>query len=192
MSTTQLLPSLVGILALGLMTAVQFLKKSVKFMVSVFNMKSGCVKSDNSASILSHGINCVITARIRRMGKVIFSVCLSVHTWGGGYPIQLTGGDRVPCPADGGGGIPHPADGGGVPHPADGGGGYPLPRSGWGGGVPHPVDRGEPLPRQGSTPPRGTPPPPTRPAQRVLTTRRAVCLLRSRRRTFLLNSIFMS
>ena len=100
-------------------------------------------------------------------GKVIFSVCLSVHTRGGGGLPHPADGGLVPHPADGGGGVPHPADGGGVPHPADGGG-YPSagghPPSGgapaWG----TPPSRGAPA--QGTPPyrsrwgvPWGTPPP---------------------------------
>ena len=59
--------------------------------------------------------------------EVIFSVCLSVHIWGGGYPIH---------PADGGGGTPSQVQArGGYPIQLQvGGGGYLL--SGPGGGVP--------------------------------------------------------
>ena len=79
---------------------------------------------------------------------------------GGGYPIQLMGG------------VPHPADGGGVPHSADDGG-YP----GW--GVPQPGGGGTLVggyPGGGYLGRGGTP---------VLVTPQLVCLLRSRRRTFL-------
>ena len=81
----------------------------------------------------------VITARIRRMGKVIFSqASVRSHLAGGrGYPIHWRGGYLLPRSGQGG------------THPADGGG--------W-----------------------GTPFP----------TRRAVCLLRSRRRTFLFYKVF--
>ena len=34
----------------------------------------------------------IITARIRRMGKVMFSVCLSVHIWGWGGTYSGLGG----------------------------------------------------------------------------------------------------
>ena len=73
-------------------------------------------------------------------GKVIFSLCMSVHT--------LTGGEGgVPCPADGVGGIPIPGQDRG----------YPISGPGWGGylhlrprmeGTPS-QDRGVPHPRSG-------------------------------------------
>ena len=53
-----------------------------------------------------------ITARIRRMGKVMFSVSLSVHTWGGTY-LQRRGVPTFPG-LDGGEGYP-PSHVGGVP-----------------------------------------------------------------------------
>ena len=88
--------------------------------------------------------------------EVIFSVCLSVHTWGG---------------------VPHPADGGGVPHPRSSRGGYPIQpggtpssRGGYpiqltGGGTPSSRPEGYPiqpggypvLPAGGYPPGRGTP-----------------------------------
>ena len=110
----------------------------------------------------------LITARVRssREGTVFTGVCLFTST-------------EVPRPADRGA-TPFPGlDEGGVPHPADGG--YPLPMFGWGypiqlTGVPHPAD--------------GEYPPPPGPAQRVLATRQAVCLLRSRSRTFLLIQVW--
>ena len=56
-------------------------------------------------------------------GKVLFSVCLSVHTsMGWGYPV----------PGLDGGGYPIPGLGGGILHPADG---YPIPGLGGGGGA---------------------------------------------------------
>ena len=92
---------------------------------------------------------------IRRMGKVIFSLCMSVHTPlpgpnGGGYPILPDRG--YPILLDWG--VPHLADEG-VPHPANGGGGTPnwltgvplgtpmgtgwgCPIQTWEGGTPHP------------------------------------------------------
>ena len=134
----------------------------------------------------------IITARIRRMGKVMFSLCVSVHTWGvphpadwGGHPLSRSGLGGVPQPAEG---VPHSADRG-VPHSADRG----YPGRGY---HPHswvPPSRGTPLvgyspgrgtPQAGVPPSRGTPP--TRPAQHVLATWQAVCLLRSRKRIFLL------
>ena len=102
-------------------------------------------------------------------------------------PIQLTGGTQsqvqagVPLPANG---VPHSADGG-VPHPA---GSYPILDPG--GGIP-PSRGGESHPRSkwGSPPIQdwmGYPQSGDRAAYRALATRRAVCLLRPRRRTFLL------
>ena len=129
---------------------------------------------------------------------------------GGGYPIPglATGGGGVPHPRSGqGGGVPHPRSGQGegvswVP-PLGPEMGYPPARPGLG----YPLDLdGVPPPNLGwHTPPGpgtgypphpppdlapGTPPPRTwdwvTPPLRALDTRRAVCLLRSRRKTFLL------
>ena len=92
-------------------------------------------------------------------GKVLFSVCLSVHISGGypvrsrGYPIPgLAGG--VPHPRSGWGGTPSQVWLGGTPSQVWPGGylipglarGVPHPRSGW--GVPHPRsrERGYPIP----------------------------------------------
>ena len=70
--------------------------------------KVGTLKSD-STSVLAHyarccGINltrtkCIITARIRRMGKVIFSLCVSVHTplLGQQCKYVLRGGRYASC-----------------------------------------------------------------------------------------------
>ena len=99
-------------------------------------------------------------------------VTARVRSTTGGYVFTLSticgrGGGGVPHPANQGG--PLPRSGQGVPHPADGGGG----------GTPFPgLDGGYPIQLMG-----GTPPPP----QHVLATRRVECLLRSRRRTFLLS-----
>ena len=139
--------------------------------------------------------------------KVMFS--LSPPFRGGGYPVSgLDGGGGTPSQVWTGG-VPHPRSGwGGTPscwqgvtHPRSGwggcpilltGGGYPIPgleggyphrRSGW--GVP-PLSAGWSTPIQdwiGYSLP--LPPPPHR--RRALAKRWAVCLLRSRRRTFLLN-----
>ena len=77
---------------------------------------------------------------------------------GGGYPSQVQTGGPQPGP--------------------DGGGGYPGQVQ-TGGGVPQPgPDRGVLVP----------PPPRYRTTDGVLDTPRSVCLLRSRRRTFLLNN----
>ena len=104
-------------------------------------------------------------------GEVIFSVCLSVHIYGGG---GTPSGWRW-------GGTPFPGPCGGYHIQLTGG--VPRPRSRWG----YPLPRGYPW--HGVPPSRGTLPwqgvPPTRPAQCVLATRHLVYLLRSRRRTFL-------
>ena len=129
---------------------------------------------------------------------------------GGGYPIHLMGGTTSQVWT---GGAPHPADWGVPPSqvwmggtPSSWwGGGCPIPGLTWGGGVPPSQLTGStPFPGlEGGTPSypdAGVPPsqvwtggtplaggaPSTRPAQHVLATWRAVCLLRSRRRTFLL------
>ena len=72
----------------------------------------------------------VITARIRRMGKVIFSLCVSVHTSrGGGTRSQVqVGGGRLPGPDRGDsqvqvGGVPSLRSGGGTRSQVRGGGG---------------------------------------------------------------------
>ena len=77
----------------------------------------------------------IFTARIRRMGKVIFSLCVSVHTstGGGGTQSQVQVGG-VPGP---GRGVPGPGSGGGVPGPGQGGtwsqiGGGPQSQVQWG------------------------------------------------------------
>ena len=68
----------------------------------------------------------------------MFSVCVSVHIWGGGgTPSQVQVGGGVPHPG-GRRGVPHPGPGRGVPHPGPGGG-YPI--LGPGRGVPHPRSR---------------------------------------------------
>ena len=116
-----------------------------------------------------HGMGTIFTARIRRMREGnIFSLFTLV---GGGNPISGP---------DGGGGVPHPADGG--THPKSGRG-YPILLTGRlppskirTGGTPHPRLDGVPLPPHPSS------------AKRACATRRAVCLLRSRRRTFLLEN----
>ena len=94
-----------------------------------------------------------------------------------------------------------------------GGGGYPIPGPGGGGGLPHPADRGYPIqvtgqgrvlhpmspgPGLDGIPPppspglNGVPPPQSgdRAEKQALATRRAVCRLRSRRRTFLYSQFF--
>ena len=78
----------------------------------------------------------IFTARIRRMGKVIFSQA-SVHS-------HLDG--------EGGGRVPHPLMGG-TPFP--GPGGYPLPRSRWGVGYPLPSSRQGGYPTWEGVPPAG-------------------------------------
>ena len=74
-------------------------------------------------------------------GKVLFSVCLSVHTSWGGYPISGLGR---------GGGVSHPRSGqGGVPHPRSGRGG--TPSQVWPGG--YPLGQGTPQDLGWGTPP---------------------------------------
>ena len=144
---------------------------------------------------------------VRREGNVLTRVCPSIHlSVHGGVPISHNALQHFPeCHgADTGG-----REGGTLPGPA--GGGYPARSSQGGypaGGVPC---RGE-YPAGGSTllggtlpggyPARGVPcrgvgyPAgggyPVRTTEVVVTTRRAVCLLRSRRRTFLFEKCFPS
>ena len=49
-------------------------------------------------------------------GKVLFSVCLSVHMWGRGYPSQVWRGGEVPHPRSGRGGTPSLVWMGVLPH----------------------------------------------------------------------------
>ena len=129
----------------------------------------------------------IFTARIRRMGKVMFSVYS--HLGGYPYPIMLCNISQnamgqtlggYPARSSRGGTLLEGYPAGGVPggYPAGvypAGGGYPA------GGYPGQV----PLPGQVRT---GVPCPggyPGRTREGVLNTQRAVCLLRSRRRTFL-------
>ena len=111
----------------------------------------------------------------------------------GGYLTQVPppgGGTQVQVPPRGGSGNPPGVPGPGTPPggvPRSPQGGYPdlgTPR-GWGTLPGYPLGGGDPD--------RGTPRGwgyPGRTTEGVLTTRRAVCLLRSRRRTFLLESYF--
>ena len=94
------------------------------------------------------------------------------------------GGYRGPGTPPGGGGVPRSGypPGGGVPRS-----GYPPPPGG-GRGCRGPVPPGGGGCRGPGTPPGGGYP--GRTTEGVLTTRRAVCLLRSRRRTFLLKHWF--
>ena len=150
-------------------------------------------------------ISALITARVRstREGNVLTSVCPSIHPSvcpQGGVPIShnalqhfpgMPWGSRPQTPPPPGGtrtppgGYPDPPRG--VPRPPQGG--YPDPP--WGGtqtppGVPGPPPGGG---TRGGT--RGDPGPPL-PARTegVRTTRWTVCLLRSRRRTFLFLCFF--
>ena len=158
-------------------------------------------------------IESIFTARIRRimrMGKVMFSVCphlgggyphpimlcnISQNAMGqpGGYPARSSWGGTLPGPA---GGVPCrgvPCQGGTLPGRARGGtllGGYPSRVPPQQGNPPTGYPPGRVPPWQGA-PRQGTPQPgqggyPHRTTERVFTTWRAVCLLRSRRRTFLL------
>ena len=118
----------------------------------------------------THPIIFFFAARIRRMGKVMFSVCSHL----GGVPISHNALQHFPeC---------HGADTGGVPCQVQPEGGVPcrggtLPGGGYPGQVPPPARSG-----QGGYPGRT--------AEGLLNTRRAVCLLRSRRRTFLCKDLF--
>ena len=120
-------------------------------------------------------------------GKVMFwqasvlpSIHLSVHRGGYPYPIMLCNISQNAMRQRGGTQTPPGGYPGQVPPPGGTRIRYPP------GGVPGPP-RGVPGPPQGGTrvryPPGGYP---DRTTEGVLTTRRAVCLLRSRRRTFLL------
>ena len=113
-----------------------------------------------------HPLRPLVTARVRSTtGRYCFHRCLSVHRGG-------EGGVRSGTPPRGGSGYPP----GGYRSPGTPpGGGYPGPGTPPGGGYPGP---GTP-PGGGGVPDLG------RTTEGVLTTRRAVCLLRSRRRTFL-------
>ena len=109
------------------------------------------------------------------------------QVWVGGYPGQvwMVGGGTpsqvwvgVPCPRSGGYPIPG-LDGGGVPCPRSEGG-TPARSGWWGGYLGYPPGQ---VWMVGGLP--GVPLPPLdRVGKRALATRRAVCLLRSRRRTF--------
>ena len=90
------------------------------------------------------GMEWVITARIRRMGKVMFSVC--PHLGGYPYPIMLCNISQnamgqtpggAPCQVQPEGGYPARSSGGWstLPGPARG---YPA-RSSWGGTLPGPA-----------------------------------------------------
>ena len=99
---------------------------------------------------------------VRREGTVFTGVCLSTPGGGGGvphfHPMSFPGGTPSPY---------HNTSTGPMSLP----GGYPLARSGWG---------------EGGTPVLGWGTPLARTTEGVLATQRAVCLLHSRRRTFLL------
>ena len=139
----------------------------------------------------SRGYFWLITTRIRRMGNVIFSVCLSVHTWGGGglpWLGQDGGGAGYPYQVQMGGGYPSQVQmGGGTPARwVQMGGGYPGHGSWMGYPFSYPGMWGTPSPARDEVPPPRdgvTPPPRDRTADWVIDTRWAVCLLRSRRRT---------
>ena len=135
---------------------------------------------------------------VRREGNSFTS---SVHTLGGyPYPIMLCnisqnamgqpGGGEYPARSSWGGTLPGPA-GGGLPCQVQLGG-YPA-RSSWGGYPARGYPAGGVLCRGAGYPGRVPPRPgqdgggyPVRTTEGVFTTRRAVCLLHSRRRTFLL------
>ena len=140
----------------------------------------------------------VVTACIRRMGKVMFSVC--PHLGGYTYPIMLCNITQTPRGVPGQvqpEGVPCqgvPCEGGTLPGGTLLGGtqiGYPLcqVRMGvpWRRLYPGRVPPGQV--RMGGTLPGGYP---VRTTEGVLTTRRAVCLLHSCRRTFLLRVFLRS
>ena len=113
---------------------------------------------------------------VRREGYVLTRVCPSVHTWGGGTQPGPGPGRGVPC---WGGGTQPGLNGSGDTWPGpDWGGTWTGPD--WGGGTWTGPDEGgvpRPGPDGGGYPGRTT--------EGVLATRRSVCLLHSRRRTFL-------
>ena len=141
---------------------------------------------------------------VRREGNVLTRVCpsinLSVHGGGGyPYPIMLCNISQNAMGQTPGGG--YPAQGGTLPRGVPCWGGT-LPRGRYPGRVPRGPDQDRGVPCRGGTQAGYTPlagyPHRTQPGQDgggypvrttegVVTTRRAVCLLRSRRRTFLCN-----
>ena len=145
------------------------------------------------------------------VGKVLFSQVSVCPHLGGGWnvphlvdrgvpPSFLTG---VQLPPFSRWGVPHPSQWEGLPHPKSGWGNTPIP--GQDVGVPPGQDGGYPIqsqdegttsqvrtvgyphPRLGWGVPQGTPLSRSGPrsAQHVLVTQRVICLLRSRRGTFL-------
>ena len=148
----------------------------------------------------SNWANRIITARIRRMGKVLFSQ-VSVCPLGGGggllhlCPIIL---QLVPCPFWG---IPHLHSNNTGPMFFPGGTPCPSHNTSTG---PRPLPKGYPSPRKGEYLRMGTPhqgwvtpqpgqgwgTPPHRTTEGVLATWRVVCLLHSCRRTFLFKPNF--
>ena len=142
-------------------------------------MKGMCVARDARPH---PGQNFFITARIRRMGKVIFSVCLSVHTRGNPsprfFPRSLVLGPF--------GEVPQSWLGGGYPSI-----GYPPGRPGWSIPLARTVLGYPPgQVRMGYPPARTGVPPQDRIAEQALTMQRAVCLLHSHKRTFLFSCSF--
>ena len=137
----------------------------------------------------------IFTARIRRMREGNIFSLITLAGRGGGVPYPRSRWE-VPHPRSGrGGGYPILLTRG-VSHLRSGQGGYPIPGLDgggipfcWQGGTTSKIRMGVPW-----VPPSaewGTPiqdwmgyPPPPQSAKRALATRRAVCLLRSRRRTF--------
>ena len=131
----------------------------------------------------------IFTARVRSTtGRYCFHRCLSVHRGGGGGPVRYPprgvwvpprGGDRSPGTPRGGTEVRVPPQGGTeVRVPPQGGTEVQVPPGGGG--------------TQVRVPPPGGVPDPGRTTEGVLTTQRVVCLLRSRRRTFLFFLFFVS
>ena len=130
---------------------------------------SGTFVNKKSSTLISQNI---FTARIRRMGKVIFSVCPHLRGgggvahprsvgWRGGSPSQVWVEGTLSQVWGGSpsqvwmvGGTPWPGlDGGGSPWPVQDLGGYPIPGLWVGGGLAHPRSGwGVPYPRSGGYP----------------------------------------
>ena len=123
---------------------VQYGKKFVFRIYSFINSKLTYFNlgSHLTQAISRQGANGIFTARIQRMGKVIVSLCLSVHNpgstylGGGTYPsqVQMGGGGYLPWPGPEGGTctlVPPPSQGRYHPY-GPGQGRYPLSGPGQG------------------------------------------------------------
>ena len=171
---------------------IVFFPMCLKFKYITY--KSASVLTTSIVALLKqHFHSCLVTARVRstREGNVLTSVCPSIHPSvcpQGGVPISHNALQHFPECHEAAGGARSGPPPGGYPDPPSPGGTRTPP------GVPEPplggtrTPQGVPEPPGGTQTPRGggQVPPPAR-TEGVLTTRRAVCLLRSRRRTFLFN-----